>query len=350
MSWPFQEKALAKGLREPLGAPDLSLDGIHPMQRPPTLPGMHGEKIGQYRLHLLAADLNISGQPRQLALLLKELIPASGKAGEHYFYRHLATHLPIYTPLMIAGDDNAGWLVTLAPGELRAPESWDVDDYRAAVDSLAVLHDCYWGLYDDLDNFANLRHPLDSGHNHLVTEIQDAVKFIIQNYPEFAMSRYAVLLECLMDRLEEIAGTLKKEPFTLLHGNYWPDNIARPIDGGRQQVANWHQAAIGPAVLDAVMFAQQTVTYLQPVFPLTAALARYRVQLRELRGETIWNDQQWNLLWDYSLLWLLMADRLPWIVALPPEMYHEWHPSLQRFWFDPAAQILKTRFGITLPG
>lgn len=165
MSWPFQEKALAKGLRELLGVSRLTLQSVTPLPRPTPFPGNHGENLGQYRLQLLTVDLEIEGQPRQLALVLKEF--SRHKAGEHYFYRFLAPHLPVYTPLLIAGEDKDGWLVTLAPGQLRNSEKWDADDYRAAVDNLAMLHDRYWGLQEDLENFDNLKQPLGSDYEKL---------------------------------------------------------------------------------------------------------------------------------------------------------------------------------------
>lgn len=315
------------------------------MPRPTPLPGTHGENLGQYRLQLLAADLEIDGQSRQLALVLKKFSP--NKAGEHYFYRFLAPHLPVYTPLLIAGDDKSGWLVTLAPGQLRGSEIWDVDDYRAAIDNLAMLHDRYWGLQEDLENFDNLKHPLGSDYEKVAKSIQESVSLI--TIPSLAVPRYLTLFQVLLDKLQVIAELLQQEPFTLLHGSYWPDNIASPQDRGRQQIAHWQQAAIGPAVLDVVIFAQQTNAYLKPAFPMSAALARYRVQLASRRRDSLWNDQQWKLLWDYALLWLLLADYLPWITALTPDLYATWHPLMQRVWYEPAAQIVESRFGDTLP-
>lgn len=348
--WPFATNVLLAGLRKYLVAPTLQLIQIHPMQRPAILFGTHGENLGQYQLRLFSAEINLDGATHHLALLLKEFSTSQGKTGEYYFYRFLAQHLPILTPLVIAGDDVQGWLVMLAPSNLRSPQAWTVDDYREGVDNLARLHDFYWGLFQDLDTFSNLKHPLDSGYNVLVKQIQDAIQRLTQNcpYPELATPHYLALFDWLIKHIHGIAQVLKQEPFTLLHGNYWPDNIARPLDGN-QTVANWHQAAIGPAILDAVMFAQQTNTHLNPLFPVKAALERYKVQMADRQQKPLWTHEQWNLLWDYGLLWLLMAEELTWVVTLSPQDYSRWHTQMERVWFDPAVKILENRFGMTLP-
>lgn len=349
--WPFGTNVLLAGLRKYLGAPNLQLVDIHPMPRPPVLPGeIEGEKTGQYRLRQFMVEVEINGKRNKLALLLKEFFKSQGSAGEHYFYKHLAEHLPVLTPMTIAGDDVQGWLVMLAPNSLLAPQTWTVEDYREAVDNLAKLHDYYWNLYQDLDTFANLRHPLDTGYPQLASVIQQTVQILTSfcPYPELATPFHLSLFTSLTEKLDTISDVLRQEPFTLLHTNYWPDTIARPKDG-KQEIAHWHQAAIGPAILDAVMFAQQLNSHLNPLFPVKAALMRYQYQLSDRQQQQIWQQERWNFLWDYALVWLLMAEKLPWVVTLPPDEYRQRHEAMQRVWFEPAAQILETRFGVILP-
>ena len=54
---------------------------------------------------------------------------------------------------MLAASDSGDWLVLEYLDQLREPGHWTPEDYEVAIDSLAGLHDRFWGLTEDLSAF-----------------------------------------------------------------------------------------------------------------------------------------------------------------------------------------------------
>jgi thiamine kinase-like enzyme len=132
-----------------------------------------------------------------------------------------------------------------------------------------------------------------------------------------------------------IAAPLRAETATLVHGDYWPGNIARPIDG-RQIVYDWQLAGIGPAVLDLAGFVQSVRLRLEAPMPEQAMIDSYRQRAAQL-FKPEWDDHRFDLLWDHALMWLLVARWLPKLATMPQADYDHLYPRFQRVWLEPVA-------------
>ncbi|MFP4322718.1 MAG: hypothetical protein ACLFTK_09715 [Anaerolineales bacterium] len=351
-AYPFGHAALLAGLRRYLGASTLRLVDIHPLPPAPVMLGQYGDvrpEETQQRLRV-TIDLDGHGTHHDLGVMLYQA-PSEAIAREIGCYQVLDNLvLPVILPGFIAGDDLEGWLVLEDLEDLRAPDDWTVDDYREAVDNLALLHDRFWGLEEDLDNFIWLAQPLARDYAAVVERVGTAHDALatLPHFASLAQMHPSGLFATLVTALDDIAAPLRTAPQSLVHNVYWPGTIARPLDG-RQMITHWREAAIGPPMLDLINFYQTTLGHLKPSLPLEAALARYRVQLGQRQRGSVWSDTAWALQWDHALLWNLAVEWLPRLPHLSAEAYTRLHDRLARLWYTPAQSALKRRLGVQLP-
>jgi hypothetical protein len=340
--YPFGHSDLLGGLRQYLGAPSLRLIGLRDLPTPQILPG------SPYEQRPFVAEIELDAQQHQLALNCHEGSPVAIRR-EQGLYRFLAPHLPILVPGFVASDDLKGWLILENFDKLRPPEAWTVDDYREAVDNLALLHDRFWGLEEDLDTFEWLGRPLDRDFHHVETlALQALDKFYAEPHPLLDEPAVHVAFEGLVQNLGTVAGELNQQRLTLLHGEYWAGNVARPLDG-RQIVTHWRHACIGPAILDVVMFRQQTRMQVKPAMPINAAIARYRAQITERQGKFIWNNRAWNRATDYALMWSFAVHWLNRLTTMPEDDYAALHETFYEVWLAPLLEAVAGHFNVSLP-
>jgi thiamine kinase-like enzyme len=152
---------------------------------------------------------------------------------------------------------------------------------------------------------------------------------------------YRELLDQLTDSADVIADPLTDEMLTLIHGDYWPGNIARPVDG-RQVVFDWQLAGIGPAILDLVWFAQTTCLQLEPAMPVADMIALYRRRAKRL-FKPDWDDEHFLVIWDHALMWLFMTHWLAKLSNMTPENYARIGDRFQRIWLEPVRAAAERR-------
>ena len=273
--WPFRSSTLLAGLRRFLDTPNLHLHSLQPMAHSPEYPGAFAERAGAFTMQPILAEIEVQGSRYQIGLILKRAASAA-IACEQDFHRFLAFHLPVVVPGWVAGESSEGWLVMEKLQDLRPPNAWSADDYRQAADNLASLHDRFYGLQEDLDAFGQLARPFDRDYAAIKEKCTAQAHQLTGSQIE---PRINAAINLLLERMDAIAAPLREQEFGLIHGDYWADNIASPLDGGRHIIANWQHAAIAPHILDVVFFYQQSSAHLQPALPLEGVLARYRMQL-----------------------------------------------------------------------
>ncbi len=293
--------------------------------------GQYGDIWPDTHQQRLGVTLDIDGIQYELGAMLYQA-PQDAITREISNYRYLAGLAPVVMPGFIAGD--AGWLVIEDLEDLCAPDAWTVDDYREAVDQLALLHDRFMGLEVDLDNFFWLHQPLARDYHATCQQVYENLPQLDTPPPDDL-----ALLHALGHHLDAIAAPLREATQTLLHRAYWPGHIARPEDG-RQIVTHWREAGIGPPILDVLIFYQQTASHLTPSLPLEAALARYRVQLSQQQKRDLWPADAWAREWDHALLWQLATVWLPRLAGMSSAQYDEVHDRLARVWYAPARAAL----------
>ena len=352
--WPFSRPALMAGLRRYLDAPNLRLLDILPMSLPRALPG--GSPSPLSALRGMSVGVEIDGAQRRLPLVLKEAPVSEGgrvlaAIGRREFgvYQRLAPHLPLLVPGLVAGDPARGWIIVEALSGLRPSDQWTPDDYREAIVNLAAMHDRFWGLTEDLAIFAWLARPFEADYQPTIYAAADAVRVLVvdEHIPALSTPRNFYFFGHLVRHADEIAAPLREEVGTLLHGDYWPGNIARPLDG-RQVVFDWQRAGIGAAILDLVNFVATTDMMLQPDLPRAEAIALYRAEMAR-RVAPDWDDARFDLLWDHALLWHFLTHWLGRLAASSIEDYDLLPPGFERVWLHPAIAALERRMQVVIP-
>ena len=281
--WPFSRSELMAGLRRYLAASSLRLLDIRPIPLPDTIPGTIARDSGS-KLRAISVGVRIEGDDQTLPLVLKEppvsrngrVLRAIGQR-EYGVYRLLAPHLPLLVPGLVAGDESEGWLILEVMTGLRPATQWLVEDYQEALTNLVNMHDRFYGVSDVLVTYPWLAQPLSTDYADTVKAATEAVEALVhdKHLPLLAEPHHVALFQRLMNAVDDIAAPLLEETFTLVHGDYWPGNIARPIDG-RQIVFDWQLAGISPAILDLVAFVQSSCLYLEPAMPVADMIAFYR--------------------------------------------------------------------------
>jgi hypothetical protein len=287
---PFSLDALQAALRRYLSWPALWVGDVVPAR---LGGGVSGSPV--YRLDVSyhgpteGGDLTgDAGTMKRLSLVLKRgaqhtgAILAGSARREVHFYRTLAGQLSVRTPrLLLTADDIVGEptapLVLDAPGgghgwdwsgtdtdwvlmEALPPEmvwpqaAWGAEQYRAALGTLAHMHAEWWGRPPDPQKYPWIWMPMGGHTTQLVSEARAALLEIEQaSWGEkfLPADRLRAWLQVL-DNPASLLNIADEMPQTLIHGDYWPGNIAIRQDG--PAVFDWQLVGVGPASYDVACF------------------------------------------------------------------------------------------------
>ena len=345
-AWPFSFADLTAGLRKFFEDPTLSIGDVRPMTLPFQKPA-----IGRVRgMEVSFRRRTASGS---IALVVKEPVGSTriGLAGvgrrEVGVYQHLAPQLPVTMPAFVAGSPHGDWLILEAIPFGRSTSRWAKSVYLEALDVLIRLHDRFWGLREDLGTFAWLSRPLEGDFEVYLTAATNAIKRIVRQGSPASLAgspERLDLLKRLTEHAGQIAEPLQRETATLLHGDYWPGNIALDRQGGLT-VYDWQLTGIGPPILDLLTFVKKTEWWF-PGAPVSAddLVRHYREGIARLQGQR-WDDPAWELLWDHALLWRFLQEWLDLLAAIPESLLVASADQLERVWLDPVAVALGRRLG-----
>jgi hypothetical protein len=340
--WPFSRSELTAALRRKTGDPSLTITEIIETEVPQRRPAIGRIRGLQVYTHGRTGDHKID-------MVVKEPQGSTraGTAGaglrEVSVYKTLGDHLPIRTPLLLAADSTGAWLVFTLLGEGRLPEQWKAADYLLATDQLAVLHDRFWNLGDDLTIYRWLRRPLDTDFSIHLQAAQAGISKLENRVPPSTLSQdvnLQQLLEQLISHADVLAARLSQEPTTLLHGDYWPGNIHVHTDG-TLTLYDWEEAAIGPAILDVVTFVQYSRWWFEPL-PLEAGplIGHYRERIKRANGHT-WTADEWEELWDYALMWVFLTRWVDLLASIPDAILEARLGQLESVWLHPVSVVIK---------
>ncbi len=342
--WPFTLANLTAGLRRELEDTTvqvLQVDSFPLPNRRPSIGRVQGLQVGYAGKRTRGA----------IKLVLKEPhgTTRAGLAGagrrEVGVYQSLVQHLPLSTPGLIAGSPFGDWLILeFIPASLE-PEAWDKTHYLRAIDELTVLHDRFWNLGGDLDAFAWLSRPMDADFDVHVTAATQALQRVVQEGKPRALVEVPGrlhLLETLIEKAEAIIAPLRLQPMTLLHGDYWPGNIA-VLEDGRSMVFDWQLAGVGPGIIDLLTFIIKSRWWFDHLpLPASTIIERYRQVLEEKNGFT-WNADEWQMLWDHALMWRFLQEWLDLIAATPGPLLETRAHQLERIWLEPLGEAVERR-------
>ena len=342
--WPFGLSDLTFGLRRYHDDTTLSVSQIELISLPDRKPS-----IG--RVRGIRVDYEGAEGSGSCGLVLKEPqgttrigLAGAGKR-EVGLYESLAIHLPVDTPHMLVGSPLGDWLILELIEGSKDPQDWDAGDYTNAIDQLAMLHDRFWSLDGDLSTFPWLGRPLDADFDVYVTAAQKAFLGLRESGKPTQLADISERLELiatLIDSADLIAAPLLSEPFTLLHGDYWPGNIS-VLETTQQIVYDWQLASVGPGIMDLLAFVYNS-TWWYDDLPLTAEqqVNHYLQRIAELTGKT-WSKRDWSKLWDHALMWRFLQEWIGLLAQTPEPLMEMWAGRLEAVWIGPVRQAVGRR-------
>jgi len=342
--WAFSLSALTAGLRQYTG--DSTLNILEAQEH-----GIPYQRPGRGRIRGFRAICESAGEKRYFEMVVKEPrgVTRAGTASagwrEVSFYRSLVDQLPIIVPDMVAAEPSGEWIVLdLVPG-WELPEHWTADEYLSAVDQLVLLHDRFWGLSEDLATYIWLSRPLDADFEVYRLAAEIGLQRLMVYNPDSLLNRDPELirnLERLVKQAGKVAATLRSETATLIHGDYWPGNIIIN-NSGKLYTIDWQRTAIGPGVLDLVNFIKLSQWFFTTIpVPVEELVLRYRQGIAQSAGHR-WDEETWSNLWDYSLLWIFLADWSDLLANIPNSLLATQSRLLEEVWFGPVEAAVERR-------
>lgn len=342
--WPFSRADITAGLRRHLSDPFIQVVDVQPLKMTYRRPS-----IG--RIRGIRAEYQGSHGERSIRLVVKEPQGATraGLAGagrrEVGVYQSLAAQLPLSTPALVSASPSGDWLLMEAVQPARDASQWSADDYRSAIDALSSLHDRFWGLGEDLDAFPWLSRPITADFEVHVAAAAQAIERIVevgQPEPLAAVPERMQLLARLTTLAEQVVEPLRRQPSTLLHGDYWPGNIA-VLKNRSQVVYDWQLAGVGPGVMDLLVFISKSDWWFGDL-PVSreAIIGQYRESLGEKIGVT-WKENVWDEMWDHALMWRFLQEWVDLLAASPSPILETRAEQLDRIWLNPVADAVSRR-------
>jgi len=344
--WPFTRPDLTAGLRRYLNDSSLQVVDVRPLTVADRLPS-----IGRIRGLLVHYQTRQGRGDTRLVLKEPRGTTRTGLAGagrrEAGFYRLLAGQVPMNTPDLIGANPQGDWLLLEFLETIRRPAQWTAEDYFQAVEQLADLHNRFWGLGEDLEAFPWLSDPLLSDftvHRAAADKAIERIAAAAKPEPMAGFPGRRWLLERLAREAERIIAPLRKEPGTLLHGDYWPGNTAVRHDQ-QHTVYDWQLAGIGPGILDLLVFINKSDWWYGPLPVERQVLVdRYRRRM-QTDGDIVWSEDRWHELWDHALMWRFVQEWLDLLAVIPLPVLATRAEQLDTVWLQPVEDALSRRLG-----
>jgi len=336
LSLPFGVNELLAGLRRYHHDVSMQIEGIQTF----SVPRKHSSLSKVTGLEIFTRGT--SGENTSKVVVKEPRgVTRTGQAGvgkrEIGIYRSLSSQLPLDLPDLVACSDYGEWLVLqYRPGSLD-PGKWTATEYERAVENLARLHDRFWDLGDDLLAYNWLARPLETDFEIHVSAAAKAIEALVYEGKPSQLAESQDLVAALADltiNAPSILDALSSQPRVLLHGDYWPGNIAAEESGGHT-VYDWQHAAIGPAVLDLVDFCKKSSWWFDPL-PISEKkiIQYYRKCIKERVGYS-WDKGTWERIWDHAVMWCFLQDLVDILVASPNSILEARWELLELIWFDP---------------
>lgn len=337
--WAFSQAQLTAGLRRHTGDPSLVITSFHERDITQRLPSIS---------KLRGITVNTKGSKgkdiHQMVLKESQGKTRVGNAGaglrEVSIYRILRDQIPVRIPPIITADPQGNWLLLqhLSPG--KRPSKWLMADYLLATDQLVTLHDRFWNLGNDLNIYPWLGRPLSTDLSIHLQSAETGLKNLIEKQPASMLSEDKALhhlISHLIENVEKISAHLSALPQTLIHGDFWPGNIHIEKDS-TLTVYDWEDTAIGPGILDLLHLIQSSHWWFNNL-PLSneELVQYYKQKITQLSGYQ-WDESQWNLDWDYALMWSFLTQWVDLLANIPNPILISQLPQIEGIWLNPIKQ------------
>jgi len=346
--WPFTRADLTAGLRQAMADTSLWVLSAQPVTMTHMRPS-----IGRLRGMLVEYETRESRGTCRLVLKEPRGTTRTGLAGagrrEVGVYRSLAANLPLATPRLIAASPVGDWLILDAIKPAGDPSRWKAEDYRTAIDGLVTLHDRFMGLAEDLGAFPWLSRPLESDYEVHVSAAAQAIERIVTGGQPTCLARFPERMRVLANltlHADRVAASLRHQTATLLHGDYWPGNIAALPDGS-QIVYDWQLAGVGPGVMDLLVFVSKSLWWFGSLPLESEEIAAYYRERMAARAGIEWTDASWDEAWDHALMWRFLQEWIDLLAASTDSLLESHVSRIDQVWFEPIRTAMQRRLGVT---
>jgi hypothetical protein len=245
--------------------------------------GISGSAV--YRLQWPAEDLILkttapTSPPHVVARAWREAL----------FFRHLAPHIPLRTPKLVAvhADEATGVDILLAAYRSPlAPTQWSAGDYAAMAEQLAGFHAAYWDRTSEMSSLDWLRRPdagLTADGLAQAKRIWSELRGLERLRSIFTPQRSLVIVEAV-GRIRTLLAAAPCLPLTLCHGDCHSDNLLRgPTD--EFVWTDWQEVGLEQGPRD-LAFCFQRAHFAGGTVPYADAQAAYQQRLEADAGRTI---------------------------------------------------------------
>jgi aminoglycoside phosphotransferase (APT) family kinase protein len=146
----------------------------------------------------------------------------------------------------------------------------------------------------------------------------------------------------LIEKADRVIAPLINQPSTLLHGDYWPGNIAAVSDH-KQIVYDWQLAGVGPGVLDLIVFINKSAWWFDDL-PLCQEemVEHYRDNMLSRAGIQ-WEKETWSEIWDHALMWRFLQDWIDLLAVTPEPLLQTRSKQLESVWLKPVERAIERR-------
>ena len=226
-------------------------------------------------LYLVAVELAPGSEPSRFVLKI------GGGQQEVYFYRELASRLPVDTPRVLDArmlDNGRAWLLMEEIAGVKDGLAWDEADYKAVLAGMARLHAQFWTRTNLLDDCSWLWRPDERSLQELVAARSSDVATLTaaglpEALPEVFGSERLALATHLLEQPEKLFGPLLAAGTTLVHGDYWFHNIQ--ITGtGRIVLVDWQDPQVWSGLWELAYF-------MNLLMPVAAGVYREKLPVDE---------------------------------------------------------------------
>ena len=125
------------------------------------------------------------------------------------------------------------------------------EDAMMAVAALAKLHADFFE--QDLSDYPWVI-PFDLGARYLQIVMEKNYDEFCVRHQEIMSDQHRQILKWLLEHAEEFVRTIAQLPYTLLHGDYRPDNLCFDDERGELIVMDWQTLLQGPVGVDVAYF------------------------------------------------------------------------------------------------
>jgi hypothetical protein len=206
-------------------------------------------------LHVVAIERASGGAP------LRFILKVDGGPKEVYFYRDLASRVPVDTPRVLDArilEDGRAWLLMEEITDVKDDLTWDEADYRAVLSDMARLHARFWSRTEMLNDCPWLWRPDDEALGEIVAARRSDLDAISASWlpralPEvFGVERLA-LASRVLEQPGKLFGPMLAAGTTLVHGDYWFHNV-QVTGTGRRALVDWQDPQIWSGLWELAYF------------------------------------------------------------------------------------------------